>query len=247
MGMCSLDIKLQGSPREEGTTQVYPENRAFGKPDTEPCDDDSGVAFAAAADATTWHRRLGHITASGAWACCARKRPTERPSRTPPRHLATLAPWARADSSRTRRRPHARRQCPCNWCTPTTWDRLLHARKGGFSYVAKFTDGLSRMKEVYLLKAKSETTQALHAYNMNVAGPLGRRIEIVRCDRGGAKTSGTSSPRTALTQGSPSSTPRPTLLSETACPNETDRPWRRSHAASCRTETSHRRCGEKLC
>ena len=32
--------------------------------------------------------------------------------------------------------------------------------KGGFIYVAKFTDDLSRMKEVYLLKAKSETTQA---------------------------------------------------------------------------------------
>ena len=57
--------------------------------------------------------------------------------------------------------------------------------KGGYSYVSKFTDDYSRMKEVYLLRNKSEAAELLHQYNTTVAVPLGLRIEIVRCDKGG--------------------------------------------------------------
>ncbi|CAM9637227.1 unnamed protein product [Ectocarpus sp. 4 AP-2014] len=101
--------------------------------------------------------------------------------------------------------------------------KITPPAKGGFGYVSKLTDAYSRMKEIYLLKAKFETVRALRAYNMKVAVPLGRRIEIIRCDRGG-KTSSTSSPRTAWTQASPSNTPRPTRLSRIACPSETGKP-----------------------
>lgn len=44
------------------------------------------------------------------------------------------------------------------------------------------------MKEVYLLKSKAEDAQSLHAYNMTVAAPLGRRIERLRCDKSGEYT-----------------------------------------------------------
>ena len=57
--------------------------------------------------------------------------------------------------------------------------------KGGYRYVSKFTDGYSRMKEVYLLRNKSEAAESLHQYNMTVAVPLGLRIKIVRGDEGG--------------------------------------------------------------
>ena len=57
--------------------------------------------------------------------------------------------------------------------------------KGGYRYVSKFTDDYSRMKEVYLLRNKSEAAESLHQYNMTVTVPLGLRIEIVRCDKGG--------------------------------------------------------------
>ena len=57
--------------------------------------------------------------------------------------------------------------------------------KGGYRYVSKFTDDYSRMKEVYLLRNKSEAAESLHQYNMTVAVPLGLRIEIFRCDKGG--------------------------------------------------------------
>ena len=57
--------------------------------------------------------------------------------------------------------------------------------KGGYRYVSKFTDDYPRMKEVYLLRNKSEAAESLDQYNMTVAVPLGLRIEIVRCDKGG--------------------------------------------------------------
>ena len=53
----------------------------------------------------------------------------------------------------------------------------------GYRY--KFTDGYSRMKEVYLLRNKSEAAESLHQFIMTVTVPLGLRIEIVRCDKGG--------------------------------------------------------------
>ncbi|CAB1120472.1 unnamed protein product [Ectocarpus sp. CCAP 1310/34] len=56
-----------------------------------------------------------------------------------------------------------------------------------YSYVAKATDVFTRMREVYLLRDRTETTQALHAYNMQVASE-GYRIEILRCDKGGENT-----------------------------------------------------------
>ena len=57
--------------------------------------------------------------------------------------------------------------------------------KGEYRYASKFTDDHSRMKEVYLLRNKSEAAESLHQYNMTVAVPLGTRIKIVRCDKGG--------------------------------------------------------------
>ena len=57
--------------------------------------------------------------------------------------------------------------------------------KGGYRYVSKFTDDYLRMKKVYLLRNKPKTAESLHQYNITVAVPLGRRIEIVRYDKGG--------------------------------------------------------------
>lgn len=48
------------------------------------------------------------------------------------------------------------------------------------------TDLMARlMKEIFLLKTKSKAIQSIHAYNMAIAVPLGRRIECKRCDKGG--------------------------------------------------------------
>ena len=60
--------------------------------------------------------------------------------------------------------------------------------KGGYRFVSKFTDDYSRMKEIFLLKNKTEAAESLHQYNMTVAAPLGLRIEDLRCDKGGEYT-----------------------------------------------------------
>ena len=46
--------------------------------------------------------------------------------------------------------------------------QLTPPAEGGFRYVSKFTDALTWKKEIYLLKVKSESARALHAYNMHV-------------------------------------------------------------------------------
>ncbi|CAB1107334.1 unnamed protein product [Ectocarpus sp. CCAP 1310/34] len=58
---------------------------------------------------------------------------------------------------------------------------------GNFPYVCKITD-YTKMKEVYLLRKKSETTEAVHTYKMCVAAAGCYRIETIRCDKGGENT-----------------------------------------------------------
>ena len=62
------------------------------------------------------------------------------------------------------------------------------AAKGGYRFVSKFKDDYSRMKEIFLLKNKTEAAESLHQYNMTVVAPLGLRIENLRCDKGGEYT-----------------------------------------------------------
>ena len=55
------------------------------------------------------------------------------------------------------------------------------------------------MKEVYLLRKKADTTEAIHAaYNMRVAAN-GYRVETIRCNKGG-ETRGLNFASTAETQ-----------------------------------------------
>ncbi|CAM9686045.1 unnamed protein product [Hapterophycus canaliculatus] len=61
--------------------------------------------------------------------------------------------------------------------------------KGGYKYVSMFTDGFFRMKEVYLLRLKTEAAQSLHAYNTTVVATLGLRIQNIRCNKGTEYTS----------------------------------------------------------
>lgn len=44
------------------------------------------------------------------------------------------------------------------------------------------------MKEIFLLKDKTEAAESLHQCNMTVAASLGFRIDNLRCDKGGEYT-----------------------------------------------------------
>ena len=61
--------------------------------------------------------------------------------------------------------------------------------KGGYLYVAKFTDDYIRMNGIFLLKSKAEATFSLHLYNKTVAVPLGLRVQRLRANKGGEYTS----------------------------------------------------------
>eukprot|EP00903_Cladosiphon_okamuranus_P010136 g9598.t1 len=61
------------------------------------------------------------------------------------------------------------------------------SKGGSLPYACKITDDFTKMKEVYLLRKKSDTSEAMHAYNMRVAAD-GYRIETIRCDKGGENT-----------------------------------------------------------
>ena len=62
---------------------------------------------------------------------------------------------------------------------------ITPAAKGGYTYISKFTDDFSRMKEIFPLKSKTEGIESLHLFNMTVAVKLGLRIQHLRGDKGG--------------------------------------------------------------
>ncbi|CAB1111900.1 unnamed protein product [Ectocarpus sp. CCAP 1310/34] len=146
------------------------------------------VAMSVSAD--LWHRRLGHINPS-AMEILRRNRPTGVKDDGP------VSPCDNCQITKHKKAP-----------VPKKTSRVLTkpgqlvqfdnmgpidppAKYNGrtYSYVAKATDVFTRMREVYLLRDRTETTQALHAYNMQVASE-GYRIEVLRCDKGGENTGG---------------------------------------------------------
>lgn len=94
---------------------------------------------------------------------------------------------------------------------------------GGFNYMAKFTDHLTRMKAVYFIASKSDALSSLVNYVQDVAILLGLRVSRLHSENGGEYTSsdfaGTARPP-ALSN----SSPRRTHRSKTASPNETAAP-----------------------
>ncbi|CAB1105885.1 unnamed protein product [Ectocarpus sp. CCAP 1310/34] len=188
MGMCSVDIEFQAASEQttastKPTSHALPDDRAIGKPDTVMLDDDLGVACAATVNANTWHRWLRHLNFRSME--LLRKKEDNgvdfSDSMTPCDICAISKSRQLAHPEKTNRETTA----PMQLVYTDNMGKTTPLAKGGFGYVSKFTDAYSWMKEIYLLKAISETVRALHAYNMQVAAPLGRRIEIIRCESGG--------------------------------------------------------------
>ena len=172
-GMCSLDIMFQRNPQDE----------LLGKPEGVSHDDVPGVVYAATADADIWHRRLGHMNPRS-------MELLRRKEEDGVEYTGTVSDCDICALSKRRQQMHPKKSTR----TSTRPMQLIYTDlmgpftppvKGGYRYVSKFTDDYSRMKEVYLLRNKSEAAESLHQYNMTVAAPLGLRIEIVRCDKGG--------------------------------------------------------------
>ena len=162
--------------------QRNPQGELLGKPKGVSHDYVPGV-YATTADAAICHRRLGHTN----------PRSMERNRRKEGNGVEYTGTESDCDIctlSKSRQQAHPKKSTrtttrPMQLIQTDLMGPFPPPAKGGYSYVSKFTDDYSRMKEVYLLRNKSEATESLHEYNMTVVVPLGLRIEIVRCDEGG--------------------------------------------------------------
>ena len=172
-GMCSLDIMFRCNPQD----------KLLGKPEGVSHDDAPGVVYAATADADIWHRRLGHMNPRSMELLCQKEGNGVE-------YTGTVSDCDICVLSMSRQQAHPKKSTR----TTTRPIQLIYTNligpftppaKGRYRYVSKFTNDYSRMKEVHLLRNKFEAAELLHQYNMTVAVPLGLRIEIVRCDKGG--------------------------------------------------------------
>ena len=69
-------------------------------------------------------------------------------------------------------------------------DPPAKSKGGSLPYPCKVAhDYTDEMKEVYLLRKKSDTAEAIHTYIMQVVAAEGYRIKkTIRCDKGGENT-----------------------------------------------------------
>ena len=171
-GMYSLDIIFQRNPQDKLLSKL--EGVSY--------DDIPGVVYAATADADIWHRRLGHMNPRSME--LLRRKEGNRVEYT-----GTVSDCDICALSKRRQQAHPKKSTrmttrPMQLIYTNLMGPFTPPAKCGYKYVSK-SDDYSRMKEVYLLRSKSEAAESLHQYNMTVAVPIGLRIEIVRCDKGG--------------------------------------------------------------
>ena len=159
-GMCSLDIMFQRNPQDE----------LLGKSEGVSHDDLPGVVCAATADADIWHRRLEHMNPRS-------MELLRRKEGNGVEYTGTVSDCDICALSKSRQPAHPKNSTrtttrPMQLIYTDLMGPFTSPAKGGYRYVSKFTDDYSRMKEVYLLRNKSDAAESLHQYNMTVGPSL---------------------------------------------------------------------------
>ena len=174
-GMCSLDITFQRDS-----------HGVLGKSEGVSPDSGSGVVYTATTSASVWHRRLGHMNPRNMEVLRNKKGNGVE-------YTGTISGCDIYSVTKSKQQAHQKKSTqkttrPMQLVYTDLMGPFTPAAKGGYRFVSKFTDDYSRMKEISLLKNKTEAAESLHQYNMTVAAPLGLRIENLRCDKGGEYT-----------------------------------------------------------
>ena len=173
-GMCSLDITFQRDS-----------HGVLGKSEGVSPDSGSGVAYTATTSASVWHRRLGHMNPRNMEVLRSKKGNGVE-------YTGNISGCDICSVTKSKQQAHpkqsTRKTRPMQLVYTDLMGPFTPAAKGGYRFVSKFTDDYSRMKEIFLLKNKTEAADSLHQYNMTVAAPLGLRIENLRCHKGGEYT-----------------------------------------------------------
>ena len=173
--MCSLDITFQRDS-----------HGVLGKSEGVSPDSGSGVVYTATTSASIWHRRLGHMNPRNMEVLRNKKGNGVE-------YTGTISGCDICSVSQNKQQAHPKKSTqkttrPMRLVYTDLMGPFTPAAKGGYRFVSKLTDDYSRMKEIFLLKNKTEAAESLHQYNMTVAAPLGLRIENLRCDKGGEYT-----------------------------------------------------------
>ena len=173
--MCSLDITFQRDS-----------HGVLDKSEGVSPDSGSGVVYTATTSASVWHRRLGHMNPRNMEVLRHKKGNGME-------YTGTISGCDICSVTKSKQQAHPKKSTrkttrPMQLVYTDLMGPFTPAAKGGYRFVSKFTDDYSRMKEIFLLKNKTEAAESLHQYNMTVAAPLGLRIENLRCAKGGEYT-----------------------------------------------------------
>ena len=174
-GMCSLDITFQRDS-----------HGVLGKSEGVSPDSGSGVVYTSTTSASIWHRRLGHMNPRNMEVLRNKKGNGVE-------YTGTISGCDICSVTKSKQQAHPKKSTrkttrPMQLVYTDLMGPFTPPAKGGCRFVSKFTDDYSRMKDIFLLKNKTEAAESLHQYNMTVAAPLGLRIENLRCDKGGEYT-----------------------------------------------------------
>ena len=181
-GMCTLDITFEQNVQPSGTKSLVPHQK---QSQTHTA---NAVCFTLVS-ADTWHRRLGHLNARSLDIL-------RKDTGTGVDYRDSLSPCGVCQIAKHKQSPHPKQSTrelsrPGQLVVIDNMGPVNPPAKykgGSFPYACKITDDYTKMKEVYLLRKKSDTTEAVHTYNMCVAAAGGYRIETIRCDKGGENT-----------------------------------------------------------
>ncbi len=168
VGLCSFQVGLGATHGTPGTL-------------------DSAMSLTAQVSADTWHRRLGHMNPRSMDVL-------RRKDGNGIDYTGTISGCPTCALGKSQQKAHPKKTIhqtkdPMELVYTDLMGPITPAAKGGYLYVAKFTDDFTRMKEIFLLKSKAEAVDSLHLCNNTVAVPLGLRLQRLRADKGGEYTS----------------------------------------------------------
>ena len=129
----------------------------------------SGVVYTATTSASVWHRRLGHMNPRN-------MEVLRNKQGNGVEYTGTISGCDICSVTKSKQQAHPKKSTrkttrPMQLVYTDLMGPFTPAAKGGYRFVSKFTDDYSRMKEIFLLKKKTEAAESLHQYNMTVSAP----------------------------------------------------------------------------
>ena len=141
------------------------------------------LTMQAAATATLWHRRMGHLNRKSLDLL-------KKVNNNGVSFDGTVSDYDVCAVERSRQRAHPKTadqhvQHPFQLVFTDLMGPFTPEAVGGYKYVSKISDEYTRWTEIYLLKSKDGALHALQSFVQSMAIPRGVRVERLRADKGG--------------------------------------------------------------